>query len=132
MQAKYFSLPLLLVGAIFLACCKPSGVGPTEISSQQTPQAIMEHIAIAAHKCWFKSGDKAFQSYHMAPELNSYSGRPRILVVPAKNPGERPLLVVEAEGKPAKVSFYGKLMGGPEGGRIAKDIDRWVQGGNQC
>ena len=42
--------------------------------------------------------------------LNSYSGRPRILVVPASNPGGRPLLVVHAEGNPAKVEVFGPLM----------------------
>ena len=46
---------------------------------------IMEEVAIAAHRCWFASGDPAFRAYRMANELNSFSGRPRFLLVPAKN-----------------------------------------------
>ena len=45
----------------------------------------MEQVAIAAHNCWFASKDPAFKPYHMANELNSFSGRPRFLLVPAKN-----------------------------------------------
>ena len=45
----------------------------------------MEQVAIAAHKCWFASKDPAFKAYQMANELNSFSGRPRFLLVPAKN-----------------------------------------------
>ena len=57
----------------------------------------MEQIAIAAHACWFVSKDPAFKPYHMANELNSFSGRPRFLLVPAKHPEGKPLLVVQAK-----------------------------------
>ena len=47
----------------------------------------MEQVAIAAHRCWFASRDPAFRSYRFANELNSMSGQPRFLLVPAKNFG---------------------------------------------
>jgi hypothetical protein len=89
-------------------------------------------VALAANNCWFKSKDSAFRPYHLAPELNSYSGRPRILVVPAGNPGGRPLLVVHAEGNPAKVEAFGPLMGHSTGNRIASDVQRWASGQPSC
>ncbi|GHC60663.1 hypothetical protein GCM10010136_00830 [Limoniibacter endophyticus] len=92
----------------------------------------MERIAIAAQKCWFASRDAAFKPYRMANELNSYSGRPRILLVPARNPESRPLLVVHAEGTPARLEAFGPLMESPQGSRIAADIRNWAHGNNAC
>ncbi len=43
----------------------------------------MERVALGANGCWFKAKDPAFADYRLAPELNSFSGRPRILIVPA-------------------------------------------------
>jgi hypothetical protein len=92
----------------------------------------MERVALAANSCWFKSGDSSFKPYRLAPELDSYSGRPRILVVPASNPGGRPLLVVHAEGNPAKVEVFGPLMMHSSGNRIASDVRRWAGGQPSC
>ena len=63
----------------------------------------MERIALGANACWFKSGDPAFKAYSLAPELTSFSGRPRILLVRKGSADIRPLLVVQAEGKPARL-----------------------------
>lgn len=92
----------------------------------------METIAIAAQKCWFASGDAAFRPYRMANELDSYVGRPRILLVPAENPEERPLLVVQAEGAPVRLDTFGPLMAEPVGPRIAADVARWGSGDRSC
>ena len=78
----------------------------------------MEQIAIAAHACWFASKDPAFKPYRMANELNSFSGRPRFLLVPAKHPEGKPLLVVQAEGAAPDVQAFGPLMDEPLGERI--------------
>lgn len=92
----------------------------------------MERIALGANSCWFKSGDVAFKAYRLAPELNSFSGKPRILVVPRRSPESRPLLVVQAEGHPARLSAFGPLMDEPVAGRIAADVKRWAAGGTAC
>ena len=78
----------------------------------------MEQIAIAAHACWFASKDPAFKPYHMANELNSFSGRPRFLLVPAKHYEGKPLLVVQAEGAAPNVQAFGPLMDEALGERI--------------
>jgi hypothetical protein len=90
---------------------------------------VMEQVAIAAHKCWFAAKDPAFRSYRFANELNSMSGQPRFLLVPANNFGGRPLLVVQAKGGSSRVDVFGPLMGEPVGTRITADLARW-QGGN--
>ncbi|WP_420961914.1 hypothetical protein [Brucella sp. IR073] len=102
------------------------------VSRENTALATMERVALAANSCWFKSKDAAFRPYRLAPELNSFSGRPRILVVPAKNPADRPLLVVQAEGNPARLETFGPLMHQSNGKRIASDVHRWAAGDNRC
>ncbi|WP_440410786.1 hypothetical protein [Neorhizobium petrolearium] len=92
----------------------------------------MERVALAANTCWFKSGDAAFKPYRLAPELNSFSGRPRILAVPRNSPESRPVLVVQAEGSPARLDAFGPLMNGAEGERIKRDVLRWANGANGC
>ncbi|CZT35294.1 hypothetical protein [Rhizobium sp. 9140] len=92
----------------------------------------MERIALSANACWFKSGDAAFKSYRLAPELNSFSGRPRILLVKRNNPEARPLAVIQAEGHPAKVDAFGPLFSEPVGTRMTSDIKRWMAGDKGC
>jgi hypothetical protein len=92
----------------------------------------MEQVAIAAHKCWIASKDPAFKAYQMANELNSYSGTPRFLLVPAKHYGGKPLLVVQAQGNSSKVDVFGPLMAEPVGARIGSDIARWQAGNPSC
>jgi hypothetical protein len=92
----------------------------------------MEQVAIAAHKCWFASKDPDFKAYRMANELNSFSGRPRFLLVPAKNFEGKPLLVVQAEGPAPDLQAFGPLMQEPLGTRIASDLKRWAAGSSSC
>ena len=122
-------LLLPLVAAAALVGCQ------TETPAPKTNGAAlptMERVALGANACWFKSGDPAFKAYRLAPELNSFSGRPRILVVHRNSPESRPLLVVHAEGNPAKLEAFGPMMGEAVSARIATDVKRWAAGGKGC
>lgn len=122
-------LLLPLVAAAALTACQTK-TPPPKANGGALP--TMERVALGANSCWFKSGDPAFKAYRLAPELNSFSGRPRILVVHRNSPESRPLLVVQAEGSPAKLDAFGPLMGEPVGARIAADVQRWAAGGKGC
>lgn len=122
----------LVVAAGLLAACQTSGPGNLTLQSSEAALPAMEHIALAANKCWFKGTDSQFSSYRIAPELNSHSGRPRILIVPRARPEDRPLAVVEGQGSPATISAYGPLFGDPLGNRMAADLKRWNGGSSAC
>nr|WP_255618042.1 hypothetical protein [Aurantimonas sp. VKM B-3413] len=92
----------------------------------------MERLTLNANRCWFKSKDPAFSAYTLAPELSSYSGRPRFLLVPRGKVEARPLLVVEGRRGSSDVAAYGPLMGEPVSGRIGADLDRWRTGDDSC
>ena len=94
---------------------------------------VMERVALGANRCWFKSKDPQFAAYKLAPELNSFTGTPRILLVKAHSPESRPLLVVQAKGSPAKIDAFGPLMNDPAiSARVHKDVNHWVRGGGNC
>lgn len=126
-----FSAKLLLplAAAAALAGCQTKTPAP---KANNGALPTMERIALGANSCWFKSGDAAFKAYRLAPELNSFSGRPRILVVHRNSPESRPLLVVQAEGSPAKLDAFGPMMSEPVGARITTDVKRWAAGGKGC
>ena len=123
---------ILALAAVLLSACQTSGPGNLALSSTDAALPTMERIALAARNCWFKSGDRTFSAYRLAPELNSYSGRPRILIVPRNRPEDRPLAVVEGQGDPATISAYGPLLSDPSGNRMADDIRRWTGGSSAC
>ncbi|MFK0382279.1 MULTISPECIES: hypothetical protein [Rhizobium/Agrobacterium group] len=120
----------LTLAALALAACQPKPQPVSSVSHAALP--TMERIALGANACWFKSGDPAFKSYRLAPELNSFSGRPRILLVPRNSPESRPMLVVQAEGNPAKLDAFGPVMNEGMSSRIAADVKRWANGGKGC
>ncbi len=122
-------LLLTLAAVAALAGCQTK-TPPPKANGGALP--TMERIALGANGCWFKSGDPAFRAYRLAPELNSFSGRPRILLVHRNSPEARPLLVVQAEGSPARLDAFGPLMSEPVGARIATDVKRWAAGGKGC
>lgn len=121
------AISLLMLGAM-LAACQSKPVAQTSPSSLD----VMQKVAASAHRCWFKSGDAAFKSYTYDPELTSFSDRPRILLTRKGSADIRPVLVVQAEGKPARLSAFGPLMNEPVGGRIGTDVQRWAAGGTNC
>jgi hypothetical protein len=114
------------------ACQSGSKAKVTQQSGKSASLRSMETVAIAAHKCWFASKDPAFKSYRMANELNSMTGTPRFLLVPARNYGGLPLLVVQASGNSSRVDMFGPLLNEPLGTRINADMKRWAAGDNDC
>jgi hypothetical protein len=123
---------LASASALFLSSCQTSGPGGFTTKSETRALPTMERIAISARNCWFKSGDSEFRPYRLAPELNSFSGRPRVLIVSARAPEGRPLAVIEGHGDPATVEVYGPLLEQSIGGRIKTDVERWTGGSTDC
>lgn len=127
-------LPLFMIASLtaagLLAGCKPETPKPSAPS--QSALDIMEKVAVGANRCWFKSGDPAFKAYSLAPELTSFSGRPRILLVRRNSADIRPLLVVQAEGRPARLDAFGPMMNEAIAPRIRKDVVRWANGAKDC
>jgi hypothetical protein len=121
---------LTLLPACQTSAPKPRPQGTITVSRAALP--VMERVALGARECWFRSKDPAFKAYRLAPELTSQNGRPRILIVPAKNPNGLPLAVIEAIGNPARLSAFGPLMSQSLGKRITSDVNRWVAGGDSC
>lgn len=115
-----------------VASCQAPQAPMITLNESHSALSTMERVAVAANGCWFKSSDPAFARYAMAPELNSFTGRPRILVVERSRPTGRPLLVVQAEGNPAKLAAFGPMMSGAGGVRIAADVNRWAGGARGC
>lgn len=119
---------LAVIGMLAASC--QSKAPP--VSANRDALSTMERVAVGANNCWFKSGDAAFATYRLAPELNSFSGRPRILVVHKNSPAGLPHLVVQAEGNPARLQAFGPLMSRPVSARIAADVNRWSAGSKAC
>ena len=132
-RSRGFRASLLLCMAA-LTACQSAPAGPAAVASSSKSAALraMEQVAITAHKCWFASNDAAFRSYSFANELNSFSGRPRFLLVPKSNFGGKPMLVVQAEGDPARVDAFGPLLDQPPGPRVSADLKRWTGGSDSC
>jgi hypothetical protein len=126
------SLALVAVAGLLLAGCQSKPKSPPPPSGKSASLLAMEQVAIAAHKCWIASKDPAFRSYQMANELNSFSGTPRFLLVPAKHYGGKPLLVVQAQGNSSRVEVFGPLMDTPLGARVGSDVARWQAGNPAC
>jgi hypothetical protein len=125
-----FRATVLLTLALLAGCTSsPKPVPALDVGALP----VMERVMLGASRCWFKSGDPMFAAYKMAPELNSYTGTPRILLVKKHAPESRPLLVVRASGSPAKVDAFGPLMNEPAmAARVQKDVNGWMRGGQGC
>ena len=129
---KHFGPAAIAFALLTAGCQSEKATPPSGGSGKSAALLSMEQVSIAAYKCWFSSKDPAFRKYSFANELNSMSGQPRFLLVPAKNFGARPLLVVQAKGNSPRVEAFGPLMSEPLGGRIGSDIARWSSGDNAC
>ncbi|WP_034490967.1 hypothetical protein [Afifella pfennigii] len=118
---------------LLLAGCLGGPKDYFSYAAASAPSSATAGIADAMRRCWF-SGEPAFSGYIYAPELNSYSGRPRILLLPKGAPGGLPQLVVSAEaaGRGSEVKLFGPLLGTSEGPRIRADIARWAAGSSAC
>ena len=121
----------VLSAVALLTACSTSRKPVQTVSVGALP--VMERVALGANRCWFKSKDPMFAAYKLAPELNSYSGTPRILLVKKHAPESRPLLVVQASGTPAKMSAFGPLLDEAAiSARVHKDVNQWARGGSGC
>ncbi len=124
-----------LAAVLGIAGCQSKPERTAQQSSTGTKSAAlrnMEHVAKAAHRCWFASKDPAFRQYSFANELNSFSGRPRFLLVPHNDYGGRPLLVVQAEGSAGRVESFGPILDQALGSRVKNDLARWSGGDQSC
>ncbi|MER9296202.1 hypothetical protein NKI38_06840 [Mesorhizobium sp. M0621] len=126
------TIALVAAAAFALTSCQSTPKSTPVPSGKSAALLAMEQVAISAHKCWIASKDPAFKQYQMANELNSFSGTPRFLLVPAKHYGGKPLLVVQAQGNSSRVDVFGPLMNDPLGARIGSDIARWQAGNPAC
>jgi hypothetical protein len=123
----------LIAALAALAACQSKPSAPvSQPSGKSAALRNMEMVAKAAHKCWFASRDPAFRDYSFANELNSFTGRPRFLLVPKGNFGGRPLLVVQAEGNAGQVTAFGPMLDTAAAPRISADIERWRRGNDSC
>ena len=124
--------------AALLAGCVGSpprqAAGYLEYRTDEEPATVAARIAGSVRDCWFGGRRQAFASLFFAPELDSYSGRPRVLIVPAENPGGLPRLVIEAsrEGSATSVKLFGPLLATAEGAGISRDVERWTKGATAC
>ena len=134
-----FFLASLLLGATLTGCQTGEPAADLNINASGTPVDAIAQVGVAAQKCWFRSGDKAFAAFKLANESNSYVGRPRLLLVPRNKPTGLPSLVIQAErrgsdstGKFTNVQAYGPLLSTGNGKRIVSDIKRWAKGNPAC
>jgi hypothetical protein len=122
-------------GALFVAACQSAPPKDyVEFRAAQDPVTVAARITESVGACWFGGGRSAFAGYSYAPELTSYSNRPRVLIVPKEEPHGLPKLVVEAsraEGG-TSVRVFGPLMGSAEGPAISRDVERWAGGAAGC
>ncbi|MEO0545926.1 MAG: hypothetical protein AAF035_03165 [Pseudomonadota bacterium] len=107
---------------------------PVKLQKSESAQSLMLRVGKQVQACWFKTKDPAFRRYRMADELNSYTGKPRLLIVPRNNPGGLPKLVAEAQRKGGRVQFsaYGPLIDGKDGPRFSSDLKKWASGRTTC
>ena len=120
--------------ATALAACTTRAPDYLEYAATQDTTIVANRIAERVGACWFESGETAFARFAYAPELNSFSGKPRILVVPKDNPAGLPQLVIEvSDGKRATVvKLFGPLLASARGSAIQRDVERWADGGTEC
>ncbi|WP_420844726.1 hypothetical protein [Jiella avicenniae] len=126
--------PLAIVASLSLAALAACAAGPSAPAGKTADTGLdrMERLTLNANRCWFKSKDPAFARYSLAPELSSFSGRPRFLLVPKGQPEARPLLVVEGQSGSARIDTYGPLTGETLGRRVDADLTRWAAGDDGC
>lgn len=120
--------------ALLAACQSGQPSDALNLTMQASPSSLIVSIGKTLQTCWFKSHDPAFRAYRLASEVNSYAGRPRLLLVPKNNPGGLPQLVVQAEksGNSTNLQTYGPILSGSNGKRITDDIKRWSRGSSSC
>ncbi len=120
--------------ATTLTTCTTGAPDYLEYAAYQDTNTVATRIAERVGACWFSGGNGAFSRFAYAPELNSFSGKPRILVVPKADPAGLPQLVIEiSTGSQATVvKLFGPLLATARGTAIQRDVERWADGGTDC
>jgi hypothetical protein len=128
-----------LVAAMTLApllsgCQTGSPSRALNLKSTGEPVDIIVLIGRTAHACWFVSKDPGFGGFRLADEAHSPAGRPRLLLVPRRDPGGLPKLVIQAEKVDGvtDIQVYGPALSTNLGSRITGDVERWVSGNSNC
>lgn len=119
-----------LSAAALSSCQSASSSSAASVGTAALP--VMERITTGANACWFRTKDPAFAEYKMAPELNSFSGKPRLLLVAKHSPESRPALVIMAEGDPARLQAFGPLMTSAMHAKITAGVNHWARGNSGC
>jgi len=124
---------LALCGALLTGCAQGRDASLRNVATQ-TPQNLMVRVAKQMQICWFKNKDPAIAPYKLASEVNSYAGKPRLLLVPRNRPSGLPVLVVQAERKGGRnhVQTFGPLLASKDGPRLAAAVSKWTSGGTAC
>ena len=119
---------ILLASTFVLAACSPM------TRKDLSPQAMMTHVAKQAQSCWFGKKDPALKGTRLAPEINSFSGKPRILIVPGNNPAGLPKLVAQAERQNGQTKFttFGPMLASADGTRLNASLHAWSRGSKNC
>lgn len=119
---------LVLGAAALLTACQTATQPDVSTRTSDAAHALQTRLAETVKTCWF-AGDPAFVDYIYSPEINANA--PRILIAPKKDPGERPVLVIEPNGA-TTADVYGPMLGSPTGARIRADLGRWLNGATGC
>lgn len=122
----------IVLSAAALSSCQSQKAAQSPATVRSAALPVMERITTGANACWFRTKDPAFAAYRMAPELNSFSGKPRLLLVAKHSPESRPLLVIMAEGDPARLQAFGPIMQGPMHDKITAGVNHWARGNTGC
>lgn len=123
----------LLLCAVILSACQSKQSGPGS-SSLETPQSVMLNVAKQMQSCWFKPKLAQFRPYKLAAELDSYSGKPRVLIVPSNKPAGLPKLVAQAErqGGVTRFTSFGPLLQSSNGPALRASMAAWAGGSKTC
>ena len=119
---------------LLIACSQGDVTLRNGVRGAPTPQSVMVAVAKSMQSCWFGKKDPSFRKFKMATELDSFSGKPRVLIVPINKPTDLPKLVVQAQriGGRNQVTSFGPLLQTADGSRIKRDVDRWARGQTSC
>ena len=117
-----------------LAACTTRAPDYLEYAAYQDTNIVASRIAERVGTCWFNRGNTSFSRFAYAPELNSFSGKPRILIVPKDDPAGLPQLVIEvSKGSQATVvKLFGPLLATARSSAIQRDVERWADSGTDC
>ncbi len=132
--ASALATPAVAVALLLAGCQSVPKKDYLEFNAASDPTNVASALSERMAECWFATGRADFADFIYAPELNSYAGRPRILVVSRTDPGGLPKLVVEASKakRGTSVKLFGPLLSTGSGPGISADVGRWVTGQDGC